>query len=116
MFWGRAPADAVIICNGRSLKMTSNLERILRKLRHPEKPRQLWADSICINQQDIEEKSRQVAMMSQIYRKSTRVGPTVLPSATPVPETEEGFWYALGSEHSANWLGLDAREQELHLC
>ncbi|CZT19198.1 uncharacterized protein RCC_05044 [Ramularia collo-cygni] len=33
----------------------------------------LWADQICINQDDIAEKNRQVAMMTQIYQKAELV-------------------------------------------
>lgn len=56
--WGTAPANALVVCNDQDLQINSNLERILRKLRHPEKPRCLWPDSICINQQDADEKGR----------------------------------------------------------
>lgn len=33
----------------------------------PDKPRVLWIDAICINQADMQERSRQVTMMGDIY-------------------------------------------------
>jgi hypothetical protein len=58
---------------GRGLKITPNLEEALRHLRLPDKTRSLWADSICINQEDAEERGHQVAMMDQIYSKARQV-------------------------------------------
>ena len=71
--WGTDQRDHDIICDGRILKITPNLYRVLQRLRLPKAPRSLWADSICINQEDLEEKGRQVAIMGQIYRNAERV-------------------------------------------
>jgi hypothetical protein len=49
------------------LKILPSLDIALRHLRSPDVPRTLWVDSICINQQDIQEKSTQVSMMQEIY-------------------------------------------------
>jgi hypothetical protein len=53
--------------------ITTNLEMALKRLRHPEKHRLLWADSICINQDDNSEKSAQVRKMRQIFATAQRV-------------------------------------------
>ena len=45
----------------------------LLHLRLPDRPRYLWIDCFCINQFDIEEKTRQVQNMLLIYQKSTGV-------------------------------------------
>ncbi|TLD25003.1 hypothetical protein PspLS_05907 [Pyricularia sp. CBS 133598] len=47
--------------------ITKNLSEALRRLRLPDEPRTLWVDAICINQDDIEERSRQVSMMQAIF-------------------------------------------------
>lgn len=65
--WGSDVKDREITCNGRTIKITTNLFIALRNLRR-DTPRSLWADSICINQDDLEEKGLQVAAMGQIYR------------------------------------------------
>jgi hypothetical protein len=54
--------------NGRGFKITSSLEQALRHLQHPSEYVILWVDQICINQQDNEEKSKQVALMGDIYQ------------------------------------------------
>jgi len=55
-----------------AVEITRHLYAALRRLRHPTQPRFLWADQICINQADKEEKSTQVRQMGDIYKKSKR--------------------------------------------
>ncbi|KAF2206825.1 hypothetical protein CERZMDRAFT_8719, partial [Cercospora zeae-maydis SCOH1-5] len=50
-----------------------NLATALRHLRLQKRSRMLWIDTICMNQQDIEERSPLVRHMGQIYRLSLRV-------------------------------------------
>jgi hypothetical protein len=71
--WGTDQRSCEIICDGRVLKITPNLCRVLRRVRFSAAPRTLWADSICINQEDLDEKSRQVTLMGHIYRSAERV-------------------------------------------
>lgn len=52
--------------------VTQNLHAALKRLRLQNQSRVLWVDAICINQDDTSEKSFQVAMMSQIYSKTTK--------------------------------------------
>jgi hypothetical protein len=69
--WG-APGDdspAPIILNGCSARVSRNLDAALRALRGLE-PLVLWVDALCINQQDNDEKSKQVAIMGLIYEKA----------------------------------------------
>jgi hypothetical protein len=47
--------------------VTQNLKNALRHIRKPEGPVWMWADAICINQQDEKEKKVQVQMMKDIY-------------------------------------------------
>ena len=49
------------------LKITENLKNLLLALRTEDTYVTLWIDSICINQDDIEEKTEQVKKMSLIY-------------------------------------------------
>jgi len=51
----------------------SELLAALKALRYRTRPRYLWIDMICINQENIEEKNHQVEMMSYIYGCATRV-------------------------------------------
>jgi hypothetical protein len=71
--WGTPEKDRDIICDNRVLKITENLEAVLRRVRLPNSHRTLWADSICIDQDVLKEKGHQVALMSSIYKKANRV-------------------------------------------
>jgi hypothetical protein len=71
--WGSSKKSKRIICDDRVIKITTNLSKVLRRLRCADTPRDLWADGICINQKDLEEKGYQVAIMGQIYRSAERV-------------------------------------------
>jgi hypothetical protein len=53
--------------------VTLNLESALRHLRDEDKPRRPWIDTICINQSDIEERSKQVSRMLDIYKYARKV-------------------------------------------
>lgn len=55
----------------KAVEISGNLYAALRRLRYPTQSRFLWADQICINQVDKEEKGRQVQLMGEIYKKST---------------------------------------------
>ena len=50
-----------------------NLEDALRQFRDTTKDELLWIDAICIDQENIEEKSKQVSRMAEIYSKARDV-------------------------------------------
>jgi hypothetical protein len=65
--WGLAE-DLVVIHIGKgTLSVRKNLADALQHLRYPDRPRTLWIDAICVNQQDLEERSQQVQRMADIY-------------------------------------------------
>jgi Heterokaryon incompatibility protein (HET) len=53
--------------SGQEMLVTQNLKDALRNIRKPKDLVILWADAICINQQDEKEKEVQVQMMRDIY-------------------------------------------------
>ncbi|TKA65909.1 hypothetical protein B0A55_10493 [Friedmanniomyces simplex] len=76
-----------VLCNGRVVRITRSLRDVLRKMRglleEPEAATHLaaeaethrksactWADGICINQGDLPERARQVAILGELYRKA----------------------------------------------
>lgn len=70
--WGSGKMDETMTINGKSLAITRNLRGALCQVRLRDRPRALWADSICINQRDDVEKGQQVALMGRIYQTSRR--------------------------------------------
>ncbi|KAG6368461.1 hypothetical protein INS49_002668 [Diaporthe citri] len=128
--WGSKLDNAVIIvCEGGvdyHVEIPRSLHGALKQLRHDSNPRLIWADAICINQTDDEEKSCQVRLMRQIYQKATRVviwlgddyeagcGASTLfgvisqmnhgeSLAMPPPEDHD-FWIAFGQLYRSPWL------------
>jgi hypothetical protein len=64
----------VIICNSQKIRVGENLYEFLRQLRRDQEPyTQYWIDAICINQQDVEEKSQQILLMPKVYTSASRV-------------------------------------------
>lgn len=63
-----------IIVNGASLEIYESLHTILMSLRPSTNTegRVLWVDAICINQDDMIERNKQVPMMDRIYQSSWR--------------------------------------------
>jgi hypothetical protein len=72
-----------VFVNGRHIFVTQNLFDGLVILRQKAIDGFLWIDAICINQQDISERSSQVSVMDQIYS---------------------------GADHVVVWLGPDTRQ------
>jgi hypothetical protein len=71
--WGPPRSEVPIICNGQECLVTESLAQALRRFRRPSERTHLWADAICINQDDKEERSAQVARMGEIYAQATQV-------------------------------------------
>jgi hypothetical protein len=67
--WGDTEPKKTIFIHGRPKTVTPNLYDALLQLRKPQLPTFLWVDAICINQEDIQERSQQIMNMSEIYSK-----------------------------------------------
>jgi hypothetical protein len=64
---------AIISCNGRTLRIGTNLYAALRRLKQRTQPVTLWVDFLCINQADDEERTHQVSMMRDIFANCNEV-------------------------------------------
>ncbi len=72
--WGNAVFPETLCLGEKGTHaITTNLSRCLVALRKPDSVRVLWVDAVCINQQDVKEKSQQVALMGKIYRGAKTV-------------------------------------------
>ncbi|KAI1114305.1 heterokaryon incompatibility protein-domain-containing protein [Nemania sp. NC0429] len=68
--WGNPSKVRNIDCNGKNIRVTSNLYSALLWLRKPTEDRLLWIDALCINQDNLEERGHQVNTMSQIFSRA----------------------------------------------
>jgi hypothetical protein len=71
--WGDPNNLKTIYLHGHAHLVRSNLECALRHLRRPSEARVLWIDALCIDQSNLEERSRQVKLMRQIYNQAETV-------------------------------------------
>ena len=67
------PKEKLIYCNNVGLPITSNLFCLLSRLRQKQCDCWIWADAICVNQDDGKERSVQVQLMADIYTKASVV-------------------------------------------
>lgn len=66
--WGDPTITRGLRCNGHDVQVTTNLHDALTQLRLTDYPRTLWADALCINQADLDEKAQQIGIMHHVYR------------------------------------------------
>lgn len=71
--WGTEKFSCNIFIFNSLVKVTQNLYEALRHLRDKKEKRALWVDALCINQQDVKERSSQVLLMGRIYSAVRRV-------------------------------------------
>lgn len=72
--WGKKADPPHVLCvGGHHLTITKNLFEALHSLRWDDEIRTLWVDSVCIVQDNNDERSWQVSMMGDIYRNSAMV-------------------------------------------
>jgi hypothetical protein len=68
--WGDSRHTKSITVGGEIFNATDNLFDFLGCLRQPTAVRFLWADAICIDQINDDEKGRQIGLMTRIYRQA----------------------------------------------
>ncbi|KAJ8519526.1 hypothetical protein ONZ45_g3521 [Pleurotus djamor] len=72
--WGDpSSSQKEMMCNGNPTKITYNLYCALRAIWKVQPGVDVWADAICINQDDIPERNQQVSMMGSIYQNAAMV-------------------------------------------
>lgn len=130
--WGDPKHKVTIACDGRPFEITFNLFWALVRIRSVAHPRVLWADAICINQSDLQERSSEVTFMGSLYSNASKVyicmgdaedgkefqvqtvvndaktldlgrqSPVVLPSHHPL--RNDPRWYALATLTEKPWF------------
>jgi hypothetical protein len=100
--WKQSEGSIGITCNGVSLPVTRNLASALRALRLPSNPRVLWVDAVCIDQNNPEEKPKQIPLMREIYTSAKSVLTWLGPDFPGVQEAFQIFPY-LSRVHYSPW-------------
>ncbi|KAK3298692.1 heterokaryon incompatibility protein-domain-containing protein [Chaetomium fimeti] len=71
--WGNDTLTNEIFLPTAQLKLTASIYHALRRLRPRTGSRRVWADQVCIDQRNTEERSQQVQFMNRIYRNGSHV-------------------------------------------
>ena len=65
--WGSPDGEHQISLDGRSFVITASQHQMIQDLRDTQSVRRIWIDALCINQEDLRERSHQVQLMRRIY-------------------------------------------------
>ncbi|KAI7370724.1 hypothetical protein KC354_g1044 [Hortaea werneckii] len=72
--WGDASDTTVMFLNGgKVIEIIKSLAAALRRFRDSKVYVALWADAVCINQADLQERADQVRLMGRIYATAIQV-------------------------------------------
>ncbi|OTA24663.1 hypothetical protein BTJ68_13339 [Hortaea werneckii EXF-2000] len=71
--WGDASDTTDMSLNGANVNITKSLAAALRRFRDSSHLVALWADAVCINQEDFQERADQVRIMGEIYAAAIQV-------------------------------------------
>ena len=71
--WGEPVLDRTIYIGAHEVRITDSLFSALCRFRHPRHVTCLWADQLCISQEDLGEKNHQVAQMAKIFGMAREV-------------------------------------------
>ncbi|KAH8900633.1 hypothetical protein GQ53DRAFT_628404, partial [Thozetella sp. PMI_491] len=68
--WGNPTRTHLVRVDGKVIPITESVRGILEQKASISGPKKVWIDAVCINQEDIEEKPKQIQMMLDIYRSA----------------------------------------------
>lgn len=71
--WGDPSHTTDIFLNGGKVKITKSLGAALRRFRDSSDLVALWADAVCIDQENLQERADQVRIMGEIYAAAIQV-------------------------------------------
>ncbi|KAH7083785.1 heterokaryon incompatibility protein-domain-containing protein [Paraphoma chrysanthemicola] len=71
--WGDPQTDRFIHCPTGKIPIAANLSQALLHIRSSDRTRVLWVDAVCIDQNNVQERSHQVSIMGSIYSHARQV-------------------------------------------
>jgi len=120
--WGNGNERDVITIDDVRKSVTTNLARAIRDVcyhwnqiitsEEAALPHRLWADAVCINQGDVEEKNHQIPLMGTIYSSAVMVLAWIGPPSEIIHQsfefcetvTRETSSYSAEQEGSVEWM------------
>ncbi|KAJ0130175.1 Uncharacterized protein HZ326_26723 [Fusarium oxysporum f. sp. albedinis] len=103
--WGTAARTHSLKLPETEFRITESLDEAIRHLRREDEAITFWIDQICINQENLQEKSLQIRLMSQIYSKAQKVLVWLGPAESG-SDTAMDIWSRIGQD--ARLLGLES--------
>ena len=88
-YWGDPTPNDTIEVNGETLRISQNAVEVLRGICLGRQ--RVWLDAICINQDDLNERSQQVAIMPEVYSKALKTLVWLGESDDSTPAAVEGI-------------------------
>jgi len=71
--WGSDKDQKSLLIDGHVIQVRDNLAFALRRLRRQDQEMFVWIDAICIDQGNIDERSKQVLRMGKIFQQADKV-------------------------------------------
>ncbi|KAK5683574.1 hypothetical protein LTS10_005107 [Elasticomyces elasticus] len=65
--WGDATKHDIVYVGGHQLNVPISAKRVLQRMRRADKPRTVWIDVICVDQQNLVDRNYLVQLMCEIY-------------------------------------------------
>jgi hypothetical protein len=108
--WGDTEETRNIILNGHEFPITESLWGALQRLRSRSFPVIIWADALCINQQNVNERNLQVQSIADIYGKAYSVAVWLGPEADNSHEAIDLMHELLEAEAKEEGMGWLVRD------
>jgi hypothetical protein len=113
--WGGSDKHKFVFIDGYHLPVTANLHNALSRLRDHSFERIIWADSVCINQMDKQEKEYQIQLMAKIYGLANRVVVYLGEAADDSDQALEDIRVSAGDESTKSSISEKSQEAVLKL-
>ncbi|KAK7221524.1 hypothetical protein V2G26_009527 [Clonostachys chloroleuca] len=107
--WGDPGGKENIIVSERPMMVTRNLISALQDLRDRGYLR-IWADAVCIDQSNLEERSQQILRMAGIYRSASRVVAFLHGATLSEAKLASALFLRIKNEEEVTRLANKARE------
>lgn len=109
--WGCPTPPKTLNLSNKVVSIGSNLDSALRHLRHPSAPRTLWVDAVCINQDDLDERAAQVALMRRVYSCAS----TVVIWLGPAADNSDAAMQSIDRFDKAYWQTYEFQMQFMEI-